>query len=71
MRELEKSQRFGMWEGRWGRAASALAGEGGDWGSDAMVLPGPPKISPEKGPEGFFFPQNPGSFPMEETSVRG
>lgn len=29
MRELEKNQRFGMWEGRWDRAVSAPVGKDG------------------------------------------
>lgn len=64
IRELEKIQRFGMWEEIWGRAASTLAGKGGDGGSDTTVLPGPPcpKSILSRGQEVFF--RTPDLFPQ-------
>lgn len=74
MRELEKSQRFGTWEGRWGRAARALAGKGGD-GGQTQQCSLDPKSTLRKGQEGLFFfsQKNPGPFPLQgnENSVPG
>lgn len=75
MRELEKSQRFGMWDGRWGGGGRAASWQRWGWGSDPTSLPGPPytKSILRKGQEDFFnyyyYSKIPDFFPRKATKI--